>query len=126
MRNLNFLFLLLPALLLSSCDAMLHMTYSVENRTNQNITLFIPDCPADSSLSRFGKYHDTVVTLKPNQSIIVGLNSKTDFPWATKNIYRKDPGKCGIERVDSDSTIRYGCSEDEWKYKKRNSSLSIK
>lgn len=105
---------------------MLHMTYSVENKTNQNITLFIPGFPADSRMSMYGNSRDTVITLKPEQSVIVGFNSKTDFPWATKNIYKKDPGKCGIERIDSDSTIRFRCTQDEWKYQKRNSSLKIK
>ncbi len=126
MNYLKISFLLLPLIVLSSCDAMLHMSYSVENKTNQNITLYVPDFPADSSMSIYGKSKDTVLTLKPDQSVIVGFGTKTDFPWATKNIYRKDPGKCGIERIDSDSTIRYGCSEAEWKYKRRNSSLLIK
>lgn len=123
MRNL---FLLLPIIALTSCDALVHMTYSVENKTNQNVTLFIPGFPADSSMRMYGKYSDTVITLKPEQSVIVGVNSKTDFPWGTKNIYKENPGKCGIERIDSDSTIRYECSEKEWKYKRRNSRLTIK
>lgn len=125
MTYLKISFLLLPLIVLSSCDAMLHMTYSVENKTNQNITLFIPDFQYEDS-DMYGKFRDTVLTLKPDESVIIGSNTKIDFPFATKNIYKANPGSCGIERLDSDSTIRFGCTKDEWKYKRRNSSLRIK
>ncbi len=119
-----FLLCLLPLLL--SCDAVVHMSYSVENKTKEDIYLFIPGFPADSSLGVYGKTVDTVIHMKPNENLVVGFGRKIDFPWGAKNIYKEHPGRCGIERVDSDSTIRFGCTKNEWKYKRKNSNLVIK
>jgi len=111
---------------LTSCDARVHMLYSVENKTKKDIYLYIPGFPADSSFGDYGKTIDTVLRLKPNENVVVGHGSKLDFPWGAKNIYRENPGRCGIERVDSDSTIRFGCTKEEWKYKRKTSTLIIK
>ena len=49
-----------------------------------------------------------------------------DFPWATKNIYEKNPGICGIELIHKDSVIPLDCSKSLWKHKARWSMLKIK
>ncbi len=49
--TLFFLF----GLLLTGCDAMLNMTYTVENKTKSEIQLFVPNFPIDSVLSIYGK-----------------------------------------------------------------------
>jgi hypothetical protein len=100
-----------------SCDAVLHMSYSVENKTKGDIYLFIPNYSIQGPYETYGK---------PNENVIVGGGTKIDFPWGTKNIYRENPGKCGIERIDADSTIRFGCTKEEWKYKRKTSTLIIK
>jgi len=123
--NIRKLFLLCLLPLLSSCDALVSMSYSVENKTKEDIHLFIPNFPADSSFYVSGKTVDTLIHLKPNEHLVVGFGRKIDFPWGAKNIYKENPGKCGIERVDSDSTIRFGCTKEEWKYKRKNSTLVI-
>ncbi len=118
-------FVLLPTFILVGCDAMLLMTYTVENRSKNEVKLFVPNFP-DSSLSLFGKFTDTTLTLQPNDKIVVGFDSKIDFPWATKNIYRNKPGKCGIKKIETDTMIPLGCSKSEWKFKRGSSNLKIK
>ena len=118
--------LVILAITLFSCDAMLHMTYTVENKTKNEITVFIPNFPTDSTLSFYSKRKDTILILKPNGKVVVGIGSKIDFPWGTKNIYKTQPGVCGIKRINNDTIIELGCSNSEWKYKRRNSNLKIK
>lgn len=125
MKRLYF-FAILSCFALMSCDAVLHMSYSVENKTKGDIYLFIPNYSIQGPYETYGKSKDTVLHLKPNENVIVGRGTKIDFPWGTKNIYRENPGKCGIERINADSTIRFGCTKEEWKYKRKTSTLIIK
>ena len=113
-------------IVLISCDAMLHMTYTIENKTKSEIKIFVPNFPIDSVFSVFGKKQDTTLIIKPNEEIVVGMGSKIDFPWGTKNIYKNQPGMCGIKRINNDTIIEFGCTKAEWKYKRRNSKIKIK
>lgn len=113
-------------ILISGCDAMLHLTYSVENKSKTDITLFVPNYPVDRTMSIYGESKDTTIVLQPNEKVIVGFNSKIDFPWATRNIYRNSPGNCGIKIIENDTINELGCSKDIWKYRKRNSKLTIR
>lgn len=119
--TLFFLF----GLLLTGCDAMLNMTYTVENKTKSEIQVFVPNFPIDSVLSIYGKVQDTILIIKPEEEIIVGIQNKIDFPWATKNIYKNTPGICGLKILNNDIATDIGCDKTEWKYKKRNSKLKI-
>ncbi len=121
----NFWILLILAFTLVSCDAMLHMTYAVKNKSLNEVKLFVPNFPVDSLPHMFGQRKDTIFTLKPNEEIIVGIESKIDFPWGRKNIYRNRPGICGIKRISKDTITTLGCSEKEWKYKKGQSWLKL-
>lgn len=80
----NFWILLILAFTLVSCDAMLHMTYAVKNKSLNEVKLFVPNFPVDSLPHMFGQRKDTIFTLKPNEEIIVGIESKIDFPWGRK------------------------------------------
>ena len=123
---LKLILLIFTIAFLTSCDAMLHMTYTVQNKTESEIKLFVPNFPTDSVLSIYGGKQDTTLIIKPNQEIVVGIGSKIEFPWGTKNIYKNQPGICGIKRISNDTIIELGCTKKEWKYKKRNSKMKIK
>jgi hypothetical protein len=125
-RTISMLYALGFLVLCTSCDAMLTMTYSVKNKTKNEIQLFVPNLPINNSNLYFGEKKDSFLILLPNQEIIVGSNFKIDFPWARKNIYRKHPGICGIQRIDQQNTVKLGCSKKEWKYWKGVSTLRIK
>ena len=88
--------------------------------------VFVPNFPVDGIYGHFKERKDTFITLLPNQEIIVGLNIKIDFPWATKNIYRSQPGICGIKVMKSELIEIIGCTKKEWKYRKGVSTLKIK
>lgn len=114
-------------ILLSSCDAWLNMTYTVENKTKTDVNVFIPNFPTEGSFcGLYSNITDTILTLKPKQVVTVGCISDLDFPFATRNMYRSNPGKCGIKIVESDTMKNLGCSKKEWKYFRRNSNLKIK
>ena len=125
-KYLRLILLTLPIAVLTSCDAMLHMTYTIQNKTESDIKVFVPDFPTDSVLSIYGDKRDTTLIVKPNEEIIVGIGSKIDFPWGTKNIYKNRPGVCGIKRISNDTIIDLTCTKKEWKYKRRNSKMKIK
>ena len=130
MENKNRLNIIkhLPLVLLfinTSCDAIVQMTYTVENKSSGDITLFIPSYPTDSIPKVFGERKDTTLTLKPDQKIVVGIERKLDFPWETKNIYNNLPGMCGLKKIESDTTFSLDCSKSSWKYRKRNSNLKF-
>jgi len=117
---------MIPISVLISCDAMLQMTYTVENKTESDIKVFVPNFPTDSVLSVYGERQDTILTIKPDEKRIVGIGSKIDFPWGTKNIYKNQPGICGIKRMNNDTIIDLGCTKAEWNYKRRNSKMELK
>ena len=124
----NILLLILPlVIVLTSCDAVVHISYSVENNTNKNIEIFVPDYTVDPMISReYSAKIDTVMTVEPNQTKVVGYGSKIDFPWARKRIYTYKPGICGIKRIDLDTMITFGCTKKEWNYQKGQSVLRVK
>ena len=124
--NFSVLYALGFLVLCTSCDAKLTMIYSVKNKTKNEIQLFVPNLPINNSNLYFGEKKDSFLILLPNQEIIVGSNFKIDFPWARKNIYRKHPGICGIQRIDQQNIVKLGCSKKEWKYWKGVSTLRIK
>ena len=124
--NFSVLYALGFLVLCTSCDAMLTMIYSVKNKTKNEIQLIVPNLPINNNNLYFGEKKDSFLILLPNQEIIVGSNFKIDFPWARKNIYRKHPGICGIQRIDQQNIVKLGCSKKEWKYWKGVSTLRIK
>lgn len=117
---------LFSSFMLMSCDAALKMTYVVKNKSNNDLKLFVPNYPVDSVPNLYGHRRDTILILKPNECIIVGIDSKIDFPWGRKNIYRNNPGICGLKRFHNDTIVDLNCSKKEWKYRKGQSILILK
>jgi hypothetical protein len=126
MKNLTLVIISALLVILTSCDAMLTMSYSVENKSKTDVKLFIPNFPVEGVIDIFNNYKDTILTLHPNQRIYVSSSSKIDFPWATKNIYKNHPGVCGLKIIENNSAKSIGCTNKEWKYKRRASNLKIK
>lgn len=127
MRGVNFISMVLTSFTLLSCDAVNHLHYSVQNKTDHNIRLHIPRYPLDHNQGEFSATADTLIEILPNESLWVGTSPmEIDFPWATKNIYNNTPGICGLALVKNDTLIKLDCTNTSWKYKKRWSTLKIK
>jgi hypothetical protein len=108
---------------LTSCDAMLFLSYNVKNETRKTIKLKVSDYPENTY---FVKKTDTIIELKPEQSITVGWDHAIGFPWETKKIYRKKPWKQNFKILSGDSIIPVDSRDKYWKYKHRTSLLVIK
>ncbi len=123
----NYILGTLAAIALFSCDAVNHLYYSVQNKTVKNIHLHIPYYPLEPLRGEFSAITDTIIEIKPNESIWLGTSlMDIDFPWATKNIYKENPGICGLELIKNDTVIKLDCSNSSWKYNKRWSTLKIR
>lgn len=113
--------------ILISCDAVNHLHYSVQNKTDKNIRIHVPNYPIDPNQGEFSTKVDTIIEIKPNESLWIGTSPMDiDFPWVTKNIYKKAPGICGLELIEIDTLILLDCTRENWRYKKRWSILKIK
>ncbi len=129
MKHITTFFFLALAFLLTSCDALLHMSYSIENKSKNDVRLFVPNAIGSSEgyFDRLSEVKDTFLLLKKGETFVIGYEMKIDFPWGTKNIYKNKPGICGLKNLTSaDSYCEYGCTKKEWKYKRRNSTLIIR
>ena len=129
MKHFHLFFLFVIAFFVSSCDALLHMSYSIENKSKNDVRLFVPNAIGSRKgyFDPRGEAKDTIVLLKKGEAIVIGYDMKIDFPWGTKNIYKNQPGICGIKNLTSANTqFEYACTKKEWKYKRRNSALIIK
>lgn len=113
--------------MLMSCDAVNHLHYSIQNKTERKISVHVPNYPIDNSQGNFSARVDTIIEIKPNESLWIETSPMDiDFPWATKNIYKEAPGICGLALIENDTVIKLDCSTASWKYKKRWSTLKIK
>lgn len=126
MNRIKLALLLFPVLSLMGCDAMLFMTYTVENRSRNDVTVYLPVYPVDGVIKYLGESKDTILVLKPREKLTIAMDSKIDFPWAARNIYKRNPGICGIQKIQADTTINMGCSRSEWKYRNGTSNLRIR
>jgi hypothetical protein len=127
MKIINYISIALIAIILISCDAVNHLHYAVQNKTDKNIRLHIPSYPVDPNQGEFSSKVDTIIEIRPNESLWVGISPMDiDFPWATKNIYKNTPGICGLGLVKNDTLIKLDCTNISWKYKKRWAILKIK
>lgn len=124
-NSIKTIFLLTTIPIITGCDAVIHISYLVENSTNQNVDVFIPNYPLNG-FYRHTNQKDTTITLLPNSKVTVGFNSKIDFPWKHKNIYKKSPGICDIIVVKKDTSYTTGCSQKKWIYRKKSSTYKIK
>ena len=117
----------LLAVALIACDAVNHLQYSLENKTDENIRIHIQNYPIDRNQGIFSAKVDTIIMISPKESIWVGTSPMDiNFPWATKTIYKKSPGICGLERIEKDTILKLDCTKSSWKYKKRWSTLELK
>ena len=117
----------LISITLIGCDAVNHLQYSVVNKTDKNIQIHIPNYPIDRNQGIFSAKVDTIILIQPKESLWVGTSPlDINFPWATKAIYKKHPGICGLERIENDTVIKLDCTKSSWKYKKRWSNFKLK
>lgn len=113
-------------LILTSCDAVNHLQYYVQNKRNKSIKLHLPSYPIVSSQGEFSVKVDTIIEIQPNEKAWIRTSPMDiDFPWATKKIYKTNPGLCGLELIENDSLIKLGCTKSSWNYSKGCSTLKI-
>jgi hypothetical protein len=111
----------------TSCDAFLMMSYQVKNKTSKSIQVKILNYNSPNYCSlRYLPPKDTIIELKPGKSIVVGCNSKIDFPWGTKNIYRNQKGVTSFDLIQNDTIVKIDKSDKHWKYHHKSSTFSIK
>lgn len=77
-----FFFLIALAFFISSCDALLLMSYSIENKSKNDVRLFIPNAIVSNEgyFDRHNEAKDTVVLLKKGETFVIGYDMKIDFP----------------------------------------------
>jgi hypothetical protein len=108
--------------LLTACDALLMLSYVVENKTDQVQRLKVDRYPL-----RRGMYSptvDTIIDLKPNQRITIGITNGIGFPWETKKLYVAQKGQ-HFEVITEDSTFKIDYSSKNWHYKNGASYFKI-
>ncbi len=110
-----------------SCDAVNHLHYMVENKTDQPVLIHVPRYEIQEGKGAFNSKKDTILVLKPKEKIWIAASlMDIDFPWATKKIYREHPGICGLELIEKDSVIPLNCDQSSWKYSSRHATFIIK
>lgn len=108
---------------LTSCDAMNQLNYFVKNKSDQEIVIVVPNYSLDRRIAFQSSLTDTTLTIPAGEKIWVGNSRKDiDFPWATKNIYKEHPGKCGIQ-FENDTLP---CDKGNWKYRRKTSIFVVK
>lgn len=118
--------LIISFMLLTGCDAVNHLQYAIENKTDHTIRVHIPNYPIDPERQEFSTKVDTTIEIKPKESLWIGTSPMDiDFPWATKRIYEETPGICGLKSIEKDTVFELDCTKSSWKYKKRWSTLKI-
>lgn len=123
----KYISIFLISVIFISCDAVNQLHYSVKNKTDKNIRIHVPNHPVDPNQGWFSERVDTIIEIEPKESLWVGTSPvDIDFPWATKNIYKQNPGICGLELIEDDTVITLDCTHKNWKYKKQWSTFEIK
>ena len=106
--------------LLTSCDAYLRMPYVVKNCRSDNVSVKITDYLNEQT----GEIvQDTVVQLKPNETITVATTIGIGFPWDNKKLFNNNPGVQNFQTLDS---LEFDNSDKYWTYKKKSSIFKIK
>ncbi len=117
---------LCSALVLSSCDSFVSLSYYIENKTAKPVKVFVPHYRAGNA---FGRGVDTTLEIGPHASRFVEATlpriSGLIGP-AKRRIYREAPGPCGLKLIKADTAIMLGCTHKEWKLRRGVSVLKIK
>lgn len=108
---------------LCSCDALLTLTYEVQNDTKNNIKLKVEHYPIRCGV--YGNTTDTIIELKPKEWIRVGCVKDIGFPFETKQIYKKRPAVHNFKIIKGDSVIIVNSEDTQWKYKRKTSRFKI-
>lgn len=119
-KHLKKIYILSFLALLTSCDAYLRMPYVVKNCRSDNVSIRVSDYLSEQT----GEIvQDTVVQLKPNETIIVAIAIGIGFPWDSKKIFHNNPGVQNFQTLDS---LEFDNSDKYWTYKKKSSIFEIK
>lgn len=119
--------MMLLGIIMSGCDAVNIMSYSVKNKTDETVSIRIPSTSQGGYSQAFDHQKDTVIQLKPDETAWIGRSEMDiDFPWTTKKIYKKTPGVCGLSLLFANRMLPLSCEKSDWKYKLGTSTLLIK
>lgn len=117
------IFALIVGWIMTACDAVNRVNYTVINDSKYAVELFIPNFPINQNLMNT---RDTVILIPADSVLLVGTSIPAiDFPWNTKKIYDKQPGKCGMKIIEIEEEKEIPCDHSNWKYRKRSSAFKI-
>ena len=120
----NWGIILLISCMLCSCDAMLFLSYRVQNKTTVPVALSIKNYGSTGPYGNEGR--DTTLLLKPGQSVIVCLSSpKIGFPGDEKLIFEKQPGVRNFKIAKGDSLLNIDAQDQYWTYASGTSTFRI-
>jgi hypothetical protein len=107
----------------TSCDAALILPYKVLKQHKNGFKDQDKRCPIWQTI--YSSKIDTILTLRPNETVMVGFSNSNGFPWETKKLYRKHPGLQNFWLIGQDTNLIINNSDQNWKYKKRSSIFKI-
>lgn len=123
-------FFISTSILFIACDACISIPYLVKNRAHKTVKIKVlnyEDRPCVWGVHVFDKHViDTIIELRPRQSVLVGCGSKLDFPWGQKNIYRAQKGVEGFDLIQNDTIVKIDKGDNHWKYHHKSSIFSIR
>lgn len=122
-RLINYGVLISLLLVLNACDAILMLSYVVENKTNETQRISIEGFPKERRI--YSTTVDTVIDLKPNERVTIGMRNGVGFPWETKKLFKAHNGRQNFNVITGDSTFKIDNSDKYWRYKKGVSYFKI-
>lgn len=123
---MNKLYILVLAIILSSCDAYVGLSYVVKNKTSKPVKIFVPGYPGNDG--PYGTQKDTILVIEPHGDKMVGstMPRVTGPIGATRRVYREQPGWCGVKVVKQDSMVEIPCTKKKWKLRHGCGTLIIR
>ena len=113
----------LMLMMLSSCDAVIMLTYRVKNATHRPVKLKLTNYSEDWGWNQ----RDTIVILGPGKDFIVGRSMfEVGFPGEEVLIYKEQPSLQNFCLVKGDSTVSIDNQDKFWTYFSGYSTFKIK
>ena len=121
-RMLKFLIPALAAFFgLCSCDAIIRLSYVVENHRQDTVLLHTAICclPFDAGA-------DTLICLAHGEQAFLGSRQKLDFPWAHRAVYKVYPAPDKLYVTAASNHHIIDISSRRWTYTRGCSILKLK
>jgi hypothetical protein len=107
---------------LTSCDAVLNLTYVVQNKTKDTVSII---APTDSRYLSFNN-KDSIFIVTPGSQLCVGQKQDIGFPWEMKKLNRANPTLWNFSIVYKGEKVPFNKNYKDWKYRRGVSLYRIK